>query len=67
MLEIGNQHLDIPGINFRHGFIAALVTGCVTGFAAVEMILSALLAKELSRRGDLESLRDRLLRLLLHR
>lgn len=66
MLEIGDQHFDVARIDFRHGFIPALVARGVTGFAAVEMVLSAFLSEEFSRWGDLESLRDRLLRLLLH-
>lgn len=66
-LEIGDQHLDVARVRFGLRFIAALIARRVAGFTAVEMALSAFSAKEFSRRGDLESLRDRLLRLLLHK
>jgi hypothetical protein len=66
-LVFAHQHLNIACINLCHGLVSALITRRVTGFTAVEVVLSTLLANKLSIRCDLESLRDRFLGLLLHR
>jgi hypothetical protein len=55
-LEVLDQGLNILRVRGRHGFISALIARHNAGFSAIEVILPALSAKELSGRSDAEAL-----------
>jgi hypothetical protein len=66
-LEVGNQGLDILLKRFGHLFVPPLITRDLAGFAAVEVVLSALSAHKLATGRDAEALGDSFLSLLFHR